>query len=331
MTGVSPAVLFGLRCRNPHHPKSGEVYGINPEWQHLARLTNDGCSELVVSHDGGVTWAAAPRGGPYLARPSDVTVEQEAERLREHSVVLNTVAFKLAQALGDIPEGQHRGEGDPVELAERLIAERDQLMREGVDAMAERLVGDVRIRSMEIRDGRSNLDLEPSRELVAIWVGAARTMLGDAPNYTETRVDVPTDADPKAVMEVKLAGEFQRYAFTLQRVGKLTPHEARVRAEGERDEARGEIVRLTAELEQARAELQRAQPVLDAGRAWWTRGNAPETLAVDGLLAAVDTYLSAADSVDETPEPCQPIGCDNGHHLPGCVYAAVDAGEAGQP
>lgn len=69
MTGVSPAVLFGLRCGNPHHPKSGEVYGINPEWQHLARLTNDGCSELVVSHDGGVTWTAAPRGGAYLTAP----------------------------------------------------------------------------------------------------------------------------------------------------------------------------------------------------------------------------------------------------------------------
>lgn len=23
--------------------------------------------------------------------------------------------------------------------------------------------------------------------------------------------------------------------------------------------------------------------------------------------------------------PCQPIGCDNGHHLPGCVYEERDA------
>lgn len=24
------------------------------------------------------------------------------------------------------------------------------------------------------------------------------------------------------------------------------------------------------------------------------------------------------------PEPCQPIGCDSGFHLTGCVYAEVD-------
>lgn len=27
------------------------------------------------------------------------------------------------------------------------------------------------------------------------------------------------------------------------------------------------------------------------------------------------------------PEPCQPIGCDNGHHLAGCAFAEVDAAE----
>jgi len=25
------------------------------------------------------------------------------------------------------------------------------------------------------------------------------------------------------------------------------------------------------------------------------------------------------------PAPCQPIGCDNGYHLPGCVFAEADA------
>lgn len=24
------------------------------------------------------------------------------------------------------------------------------------------------------------------------------------------------------------------------------------------------------------------------------------------------------------PEPCQPIGCDNGYHLPGCRYIVID-------
>jgi hypothetical protein len=45
---------------------------------------------------------------------------------------------------------------------------------------------------------------------------------------------------------VKLAGEMERYVFILQRVGpgKLTPHEARKKAEAERDEAMAELAKL---------------------------------------------------------------------------------------
>jgi hypothetical protein len=60
------------------------------------------------------------------------------------------------------------------------------------------------------------------------WVHAAREMLGDAPNYSETRIDFPKAS---ASMEVKAAGEFDRYVLTVQRAGKLTPHEARKKAE----------------------------------------------------------------------------------------------------
>lgn len=35
-----------------------------------------------------------------------------------------------------------------------------------------------------------------------------------------------------------------------------------------------------------------------------------------------------ARNADTFPEPCQPIGCDNGVHLPGCELAAVDAEDA---
>jgi len=27
-------------------------------------------------------------------------------------------------------------------------------------------------------------------------------------------------------------------------------------------------------------------------------------------------------------EPCHPIGCDNGYHLPGCLYIEVDSDDA---
>lgn len=62
---------------------------------------------------------------------------------------------------------------------------------------------------------------QPARDMVAQWVGAARAMLGDAPNCTETPVE----------MVVKVGEAPERFAFTLQRVGKVTPHEARQAAE----------------------------------------------------------------------------------------------------
>lgn len=61
----------------------------------------------------------------WIAREAYALATPEVERLTEHSKTLNAVAFKLAAALGDIPHGQQWTEGNPVELAERLIAERD--------------------------------------------------------------------------------------------------------------------------------------------------------------------------------------------------------------
>lgn len=35
------------------------------------------------------------------------------------------------------------------------------------------------------------------------------------------------------------------------------------------------------------------------------------------------------DEAFDMPEPCQPIGCDNGYHLPACVFALVDDDDNG--
>lgn len=51
---------------------------------------------------------------------------REIGRLTEHSTTLNTVAFAIAEALGDVPPGADAVEGNPVELAQRLIAEARQ-------------------------------------------------------------------------------------------------------------------------------------------------------------------------------------------------------------
>lgn len=45
----------------------------------------------------------------------------ERDRLQEHSVTLNSVAFAMAEALGDVPPGADSVEGDPLEQVRRLV------------------------------------------------------------------------------------------------------------------------------------------------------------------------------------------------------------------
>lgn len=98
---------------------------------------------------------------------------------------------------------------------------------EAVNRMAEQFVAESRIRALEVRDGKICLDAHPAREIVAMWIGSARTMIGDAVNYIE--------------MDVQLADTGEGYTFHLSRRGKLTPHQARKRAEDERDDARAAV------------------------------------------------------------------------------------------
>jgi len=85
---------------------------------------------------------------------------------------------------------------------------------------AEQVVNETHLKTIDFRNGMA-MELEPSRDMVAAWVGAARGMLGDAENYSETPIE----------MEVKVAESPESFVFILQRVGKLTPHQARQRAE----------------------------------------------------------------------------------------------------
>ena len=111
---------------------------------------------------------------------------------------------------------------------ERLWSERDKLGRKAVKRLAKQMADESRIKALNIRNGVAELEMDEARELCAAYVGAARAMLTGAENYSETRVD----------FEVKVAESPERYVLTVQRAGKLTPHEARQQAEAERDEAR---------------------------------------------------------------------------------------------
>jgi len=124
---------------------------------------------------------------------------------------------------------------DVLELLDDVDRLRGAAYAEAVEKCAAEMAERARIQSMEIRNGTFSLSLEDVQEMTAAYVATARTMLGDAENYSETRVDFPAG---KVELELKLAGELDRYVFTVQRAGKLTPHEARVKAEGEQDAMR---------------------------------------------------------------------------------------------
>jgi hypothetical protein len=85
-----------------------------------------------------------------------------------------------------------------------------------------------RLRSLEYANGAA-MELRPAEETAAMWVGICRGLLQNAPNYSETQVGL----DGKIVMETRLSGSSEIFTVTVQRHGpeKLTPHEARVKAE----------------------------------------------------------------------------------------------------
>lgn len=84
---------------------------------------------------------------------------------------------------------------------------------EAVERMTARLLEDTRLRSMDFRNG-ARMDMEPSRELAALWVGAARGMLGEAVNYCETEQRA---VDAEAARD-RLAGLPDRWAELRERI-----------------------------------------------------------------------------------------------------------------
>jgi hypothetical protein len=88
-------------------------------------------------------------------------------------------------------------------------------------------------------NGKVELDLVVARDGRTLCLHTAHTMFADVPNYSETSAEFPNGQ----------AGI--RYAFTVQRVGKLTPHEARRAAEARADKADGALADVVPRLEEA--------------------------------------------------------------------------------
>jgi histidine triad (HIT) family protein len=77
---------------------------------------------------------------------------------------------------------------------ERLPATTDLSTEQAAQTLADQ----AQFAGMSVKDGMATLEVVPPHEIVLAWVQAARGMLGDATNYSETRIDFP-----KVEMEVK--------------------------------------------------------------------------------------------------------------------------------
>lgn len=145
------------------------------------------------------------------------------------------------------------------EALEQLYAEREQLLveldgrsEEARERWIQKQLDETGLKAMDFRNGMT-MEIEPAREMVAHWVGAARAMLGDAPNYSETPIE----------MEVKVGEDPQRFAFILQRVGKLTPHQARQQAEARAEKAERAADLVAHGYREAEAALERVRTAAD--------------------------------------------------------------------
>nr|MDT0658069.1 hypothetical protein [Micromonospora sp. DSM 115978] len=146
---------------------------------------------------------------------ADATEEQwsaavaEMERLRAHSITLNSIAWSIAVALGDVPDGATQITGDPVKQTARLIADRAHL-RDRVERWR-----------TQIRDlGNADLELRG-----VLWPA-------DGSHHVAIPSGEPVDAVRWLIGQVtELRAESGRLARRLiQRVGELH------RTEGERDD-----------------------------------------------------------------------------------------------
>lgn len=126
-------------------------------------------------------------------------------------------------------------------------------------------------------DGRMDMSLKASREWATILVAHARNLLADGPNYSETVVVYDPDKRPEDCpnlsLKVGLAGQ-ERYTLTVQRVGKVTPHDARLAAERELDAAH-----------------ERIREMVDTD--WWNRAHIQELQAKVRDLETANAALEA--------------------------------------
>lgn len=180
----------------------------------------------------------------------------DARRWREHSIWLNTIACKIAAALGEVPEGADRIEGNPLAQVEQLIRDRDQA-RSDVDQWASRLIAEF------------NGVLEPEDSQVHVtaylWRNpiTGKRQLLDPADVLVMRYDtgpvhqrasqVPAEVRQSMTESTAAAAKVLADALNEHRPANDRTAADLARTERERDEAQAEIEQLRPAIEAAKA------------------------------------------------------------------------------
>jgi hypothetical protein len=113
---------------------------------------------------------------------------------------------------------------------------------------AEKQADQLGLKYADFRAGKWEMELSMAREMGAAYTAMAKTLLGDAPNYTETKISFDT----------KIAESPEMYTLVVQRhaPGVLTPHEARQKAETRVAELEAQLAQAQGEAHQYKTALQ---------------------------------------------------------------------------
>jgi hypothetical protein len=196
--------------------------------------------------------------------------------------------------------------------------------------------------AIELMDGRGTA--HPELLAFKTWQQVQEhAQLDDASGSLKVLVKLVDDHTPQRLIEIVQQLVDERRADVVI----STAHKAKGREwdqvrigsdfrEPRRDKITGRPIWMKDELMLAYVAETRARKVLDRGGLAWLDDydRSPVLSATSWLGRAVLEHPEAVlddlpdpfglDYEDDMAEPCQPIGCDNGFHLPGCTYADVD-------
>jgi DNA segregation ATPase FtsK/SpoIIIE-like protein len=204
--------------------------------------------------------AGQTRPAPHPARRARARLQPPTGCSVNDTPEPDKVADIIAQAVG-ANMALRKSTAEIADAVMQALADADLAVID-VEAEAEALADQTMLRGISVNGSRVTLDIVPPEEIAVQWLHFAQKTLGDAANYAETDYEIPPAANthPEVLRSITIplhpTGEpRERYTITVQRLGKLSPHEARILAEDRALKAEARAERLTETLRAATGDL----------------------------------------------------------------------------